>query len=80
MKLRRLRRLEEDCEPDLKLHMLDVLNKMRSSRVKTSLILSLMNCCHKYKEVRELMRLWFAEVNYTKRRKYLRHLKEWVNE
>lgn len=61
---------------DNKLHVLDILNEMRRCGLENAFICSLMENCQRYEGIRELMEMWFDEVDSQERGKIITDLQD----
>jgi len=66
--------IQDDRGNDL--HVLDILNEMRSAKLEGAFICSLMEICQRYEGVRDLMEMWFEESDKKERDKIIVDLQE----
>ena len=58
------------------LHVLDILNEMRNRGLESAFIVSLMKHCLRDEGIRDLMELWFDEVDSQERDKIIADLQD----
>lgn len=62
------------------LHILDILNEMRSQGLESAFICSLMENCQRYEGIHDLMEMWFDEVDPQERSKIITDLQESIDD
>lgn len=65
---------DDDSSKDL--HVLDILNEMRQQGVESAFICSLMENCQRFEGLRDLMEMWFDEIDVKERDKVIVDLQE----
>lgn len=65
-----------DEQPSSDLHVLDILNEMRQQGLEGAFICSLMENCQRFEGLRDLMEMWFAEIDVKERDKIIVDLQE----
>ncbi len=62
--------------PSADLHVLDILNEMRRIGIEGAFICLLMEYCQRYEGIRDLMELWFEEVDSGERDRIIADLQD----
>ncbi len=65
---------------DKTLHVLDILNEMRRIGLESEFIFSLMEHCQKYEGIRDLMEMWYEEIDKRERDKLIQDLRECLDD
>lgn len=63
-----------------KLHVLDILNEMRTAGLESAFICSLMEHCQRYEGVRDLMEMWSDATDPKEQSKIIADLQECIDE
>src|SRR5689334_13521189 len=66
--------------PGKDLHILDILNEMRNQCIPATFIYSLMESCQRYEGIRDLMQMWFEEMDAKEKDKIITDLQECLND
>jgi len=70
----------QDDNSGKNLHALDILNEMRSVGIESTFICLLMENCQRYEGIRDLMEMWFEEIETKERDKIIADLQECLND
>lgn len=71
---------DEQAHQPNNLHVLDILNEMRRAGLESAFIYSLMENCQKYEGIRDLMEMWFEEIDPNEQNKVIADLQESIDD